>query len=203
MPALLWAAPALGQPPATKDPRVTGPLYLAGMSCGDEKLKHEGEMLAKVASCIRLYEYDSLSEVDPTVTYGIAWVQTTVDPVNGWCATKVRSEVLLPNNVSRYSHAPTRKMTPNGRESVTVNLRSDAQKFGLSQGIVRQTIDVYPDSIESSFVRDGRVFRTQWRGEESRELAFVSAVEIGWQMLEAPQIRGGLGRMGFIKSPGC
>lgn len=201
--ALLVAAPALSQPPAAKDPRVTGPLYLVGMSCGDNKLKHEGDTLAAVESCIRLYEYDTLSETDVVNTYGVAWVQTSVNPVGGWCATQVETEVVLPGTVTTHATAPKKGVSPRKRDTVSVKITSSAGGAGIQDASIRQNLDVYPKSLQPEVAKNGRIVRTNWRGRESSNLAFVAAAEISWQMLDSPQIRGGLGQMRFIKAPGC
>ena len=203
VPALLIAAPALGQPSATDEPRVSGPLYLVGMSCGDDKLMHEGKPLARVDSCVRLYEFDSLMETDVTRTYGVAWVQTTIDPLNGWCATKARAEVILPNTVTRHRRAPVGEISSNKKDRVKVKLTTTADGHALENASVSQSIDVYPKSLTPRLANGGRTVRTEWRGEESDELAFVSAVEISWSILDTPQIRGGLGEMSFLKAPKC
>ena len=201
--ALLWAAPAQGQPPATNEPRVSGPLYLAGLSCGDNKLKHEGKVLAKVASCVRLYEYDTLMETDVNRSFGVAWVQTTVDPMNGWCATKVRTEVILPGSVNRLGRAPNRLISRSKPGKARIKISTTADDTGLEEGSVSQDVNLYPRSLKPSLAKSGRIVRTEWNGQESRELAFVSAAEISWDVLATPEIRGGLGKMLFLKGRGC
>ena len=203
VPALLIAAPALGQPPATDEPNVNGPLHLAGMSCGHNKLKHEGKALAKVHSCVRLYEFDSVMETDVTRTFGVAWVQTNIDPLNGWCATKARAEVILPDTVSQHARVPIRQIDSNKRDRVKVKLTARADGFAIQNATIAQSIDVYPDSLDAKIADGGRIVRTEWKGEESDELAFVSAAEISWQVLDTPHIRGGLGEMSFVKTPKC
>lgn len=201
--ALLIAAPAHGQPPASDDPRVTGPLYLVGKSCGGDRLTHEGEPLAKVHSCIRLYEFDMVWETDATRTFGVAWVQSTVKPLNGWCATKVSTEVALPDTVSRHGRAPARDISTKTADRVRVKLVADADHQAIQQGTIDQTFDMYPSSLKPTLANNGQTVRTTWKGQESDELAFVTGAEISWQVLQTPEIRGGLGQMSFQKDSDC
>lgn len=201
--ALLIAAPAHGQPPASHDPRVTGPLYLVGRSCGADRLAHEGEPLAKVQSCIWLYEFDMLWETDATRTFGVAWVQATVKPLNGWCATKVSTEVALPDTVNRHGRAPTRDISTKTTDRVRVKLVADADNHALQPGTIDQAFDLYRGSMKPALANHGQTVRTTWTGQESDELAFVTGAEISWQVLGTPEIRGGLGQMSFVKASNC
>jgi hypothetical protein len=203
VPALLFAAPAHGQPGAGDDPRVTGPLYLVGSSCGDDRLTHEGETLAKVQSCIRLYEFDTIWETDATRTFGVAWLQSTVKPMNGWCATKVSNDVVLPETVSRHGRAPAKETSTKKPDRVRVKLIADADHNAIEVGTIAQSFDMYPVSLEPSLANRGQTIRTTWKGQESDELAFVTGTEVSWQVLQTPEIRGGLGKMSFVKSSDC
>lgn len=69
---------------ANDQPATSGPLDRAGSQCSDQKLKHRGKVIAKVESCIWVYQFDQTMETDLLATYGVVWVQNTVDPVNGW-----------------------------------------------------------------------------------------------------------------------
>ena len=182
---------------------MSGPLTLTNSACGDDRLTHEGKPLARVESCIFLYEFDALMETDVTQTFGVAWVQTNVDPLNDWCVTSVDSELLLPDSVERYGRTPTKEISVSKRKRVNVGLTATAGGNSLATGYVGQSFDLYPKWLTSKVADKDRIVRTSWKGSESSTLAFALGAEISWSLLSAPEIRGGLGKMNFIKSKNC
>lgn len=188
---------------ASSRPRVNGPLSPAASACGEDRAKHEGKTIAKVESCLRLYEFDALMETDPLRTYGVGWVQTTVNPVNGWCATKVDSTMMLPDSVTQHSSAPARKIEVDGPSRATVKITTDAAGHALQNGSVAQSFTLFPKLLKPDTSNGGRTLTTTWKGRESSTLAFALGAEISWQILETPNVRGGLGNMSFVKSRGC
>lgn len=188
---------------ASRDPRVSGPLSLAGSKCGPDEAKHEGKTIAKVKSCLWLYEFDSTRETDLLRNYGVGWVQTTVNPVNGWCATKVDSNLNLPVDMRRHSTAPTRRVQVARASRTTVKLKVDADGHAIEKASVAQSFKIFPKSWKPTLSDDGRKIGTVWRGRESSTLAFALGAEVSWESLATPRISGGLGKMSFVKSRGC
>ena len=188
---------------AAKNPRVSGPLQPSSSSCAKNKATHEGQTIARLQSCIWLYEFDAAMETDFARTYGVGWVQTTVDAVNGWCATKVGSELTLPGTVSLHDSAPKKKMTTNKKTRARVRLNVDAEGYALSEASISQSFDLYRRVLSTAVPDTKRAVRTTWRGRESSKLAFALGAEISWSVLDTPHIKGGLGRMSFVKSRRC
>ena len=202
--AALTALPAQArQMGAAKSPRVSGPLTLAGSSCADDKALHEGKVIAVLESCIRLYEFDVAMETDLVRNYGVGWVQTTVDPINGWCATRVVSELALPGTVALHNSAPKRKLTTRKKTRARVRLNVDAEGYALEKASVSQRFDLFPRALTATVPDTKRAVRTTWRGRESSKLAFALGAEISWEVIDSPNIKGGLGRMSFVKSRRC
>jgi hypothetical protein len=202
---VIAGAPAhAGQTKASKNPKVTGPLALTDSACGDKRIMHEGKPLAQVESCVFLYEFDTLMETDVTQTYGVAWVQTTVDPLNGWCVTSADSELLLPSSVERHGRTPTKAMSTSKRKRVNVGLDVTAGANALEYAYIGQGFDLYPKSLSASLANGGRTVRTSWKGSESSTLFSALGAEISWPVLSSPgRIRGGLGNMNFLKKNKC
>ena len=193
-----------GQMGAARNPRVSGPLELSGSSCAKDKAVHEGETIALLESCIWLYEYDMAMETDLLRNYGAGWVQTTVDPINGWCATKVGSELTVPAAVSVHDYAPKRKLTTKKKTRERDKLKVDAEgNAGLEEGTVSQRFDLFPRTLATSVPDTNRAVRTVWRGRESSKLAFALGAEISWELADSPSMKGGLGKMSFVKSRRC
>ncbi len=198
------AAPAEArQIAASKDPRVSGPLSLVGSDCGTHNATYGGTTIAKMKSCVWLYEFDEKMETDLERTYGVAWVQNTVDATNGWCATKVESNIKLPSGVERHAHAPARKLSTKKRRRTTVKLNVTADGNAIENGSVSQTFDLFPKTWTPSLANGGQTIKAAWAGRESSKLAFAMGAEISWAFLSSPSIRGGLGNMRFVKARGC
>lgn len=203
--ALAWSGPAhAGQLKAAKAPRVSGPLSLAGSACSKDTATHEGQVIARLDSCVWIYEFDNTMETDPLRTYGVGWVQTSVDPVNGWCATKVESELTLPDEVEALKRTPKSKVAVKKKSRTSVKLKVDAGGYAsLEEGRVSQRFNLFPAGMRPSGSLDGGIVRTTWTGRESARLAFALGAEISWELLGTPSIRGGLGHMSFVKSSRC
>ena len=202
--AALLAVPAhAGQMGASKNPRASGPIELSGRSCANDKAVHEGETIALLNSCIWLYEFNKAMETDLARSYGAGWVQTTVDPVNGWCATKVASELSVPGTVTLHNSAPQRRVTTKKKTRTRVKLNLDAEGNAVDEANISQRFNLYPRKMWTAIPDSNRAVQTTWRGRESSKLAFALGAEISWGMLETPNIKGGLGRMSFVKSRDC
>ena len=202
--AVLLAVPAhAGQIGASKTPRTSGPIELSATSCAKDKAIHEGQTIARLDSCIWLYEYNKAMETDPLRSYGAGWVQTTVDPVNGWCATKVGSELSVPGTVTMHNVAPKHRLVTKGKRRARVRVKLDAEGYAVEDASIGQGFDLYPQRVSTAVPDSNRAVHTMWRGRESSKLAFAVGAEISWEALATPNIKGGLGRMRFVKSRRC
>jgi hypothetical protein len=188
---------------AGNPPTVSGPLSSAGYQCTDQKLKHEGKVIAKLESCIWVYRFDEAMETDLFKTYGAVWMQSTVDPVNGWCATKVPTEISIPQDAQRESFAPTGSTAIGDAKKVTTKLVVDASGAAMENGRVSNAYKLYRRSLKTTSLDGGRTTRFTWTGQESRKLAFVGGVQASWSTIDAPQFRAGFDEMSFIKTEGC
>lgn len=201
-------APArAGQIAASKDPKVSGPLSVKDWDCLRDKARYKGTTIARMQLCVWFYEFDKTMEVDLARNYGVAWVQNTVDAVNGWCAAKVESNIKLPSNVKRHAYVPKRKVVAKKRRRATVRLEVTANGSAVEDGKVVQSFGLFPKTWTPSLANEGRTIRATWAGRESSKLAFALGAEISWaqgdEIYSSPSISGGLGSMRFVKSRRC
>ena len=201
--ALLAQGASADQTSARDEPTVYGPLELVASGCGGGPVRHDGRVIARVASCVRLYQFDDVMETDPLTTYGVAWVQATVDAMRGWCTTRANTEILLPEGVPEHGRAPARRIAVRKTKPLRIRLPADADNYALVPAWVRQRVTAYKGVITPSSARDGRLLRLTWKGRQSKKLAFASGVEISWDYFSGPEVRGGLGRLSFVKSRSC
>ena len=200
---VLGSVAAAEQMSARDKPVVKGPLELAGSGCGGGPVRHEAKVIARVQSCVRIYQFDDVMETDPARTYGVAWIQSTVDPERGWCVTKANTDLELPDGVARHGRAPARRIDVTRTRRLKVKLTADADGHALEEASVAQTMTAYRGSLNPSSADDGNVLRLTWTGRQPRKLAFVMGAEISWEFLSAPELRGGLGKLRFLKSKRC
>ena len=172
------------------------------MECpGKQKARHEGKVIAVLETCLRLYELQRTAPHANPRNFGIGWLQTTVNPVKGWCATKVESTLTPQGSTLEDSISPRRKIQTNRRSRVTVKVTTDADGLAAEEGSVAQSFTLFPKSLTPT--RRNGTLKTTWRGRESSTLAFALGAEISWDPAASPGLRGGLGHMSFVKSRGC
>ncbi len=190
------ATPAHARQMRVRDePKIVGEtdtLDLVSRRCGRQEKKYGGAVIAVARSCLYFYEFDSSDESDASSDYGIVWLQTSLNPADGWCALKVNSNVRLHEEVTPYEDAtaPAEALTTESKQEVAVMLMTTARDNSESEAGVEQSFILYPKSatpilkeIEKT-PQDDRLFRLQWQGSSGRTLAFASGIEISWNALE-------------------
>lgn len=156
-------------------PRAEGPLAFEGRSCGVQRVRASGTTVAVGRSCLFLYTFSASAELDPLRDYGVAWVQTELDPMNGWCATAVGTGIFLPDRLRGHARAPAGHDARSPRPVTTV-LRVDAEGSALSDASVRQGFVLHPRRLRSSLSRGRRTLVVAWEGRTDRPLAFAAGL---------------------------
>ncbi|MDQ4096140.1 MAG: hypothetical protein M3174_08060 [Actinomycetota bacterium] len=191
-----------GQTSAAKSPRLQGPIRELNSHCpAKERARHEGKVIAVLEMCLWIYELDRAAPYVSPRNFGVGWLQTTVNPVNGWCATKVESTLTPQGSEIEESTWPRRQIRANKRTRMTARVTTDADGSSLENASVAQSFTLFPRTLTPT-VRNGTL-KTTWKGKESSTLAFVVGAEISWDAAATPGLRGGLGGMSFIKKRGC
>jgi hypothetical protein len=183
---------------ASDEPRVSGPLNLEEEKCDRKVQNYEGDKVAVARRCLRFYSYDPASESALDRDYGALWLQATVNPVAGWCTTRTRSKIVLPEDLGLHTRAPKKRKTIRERGSYTTTLDVTVEDNGKA-GSVAQDWIAYPRSIQPSL--DERVFTLGWRGKTGAKLAFAHGIEISWTTASPPE--GISYRLGLTLSRNC
>lgn len=185
---------AVGDPPA-----VSGPMSLGRAKCSTETVidvASEKEA-ARVRLCSWLIRFSPFAENDGDRNYGFTWAQSTVRPLNGFCALRVSTRIRLPHREGRvHKRTPRRSLTITAPITKTVRLRTTAAGHSSRVGSASQSFTLYPRNLETSYFRNdwGRVYDTTWRGKTPRKVAFATGLAISW--------RAGLGAPTFVPSVG-
>ena len=181
-------APAATQMDAGDDPEVSGSLELQSDDCRRQEEKDDaGEVIARGKTCLRVYGYDPASETDSDRNYGVVWLQSNVNSMNGWCTARVFSDVDLPNVVRVESKAP-KSMTLGRRKIFETVLTTNAAGNGAEEASVRQSQILYPEAVRVRVLEDSNLFRLRWVGLRNVKLGFASGVEVSWPVDEDPRI---------------
>jgi hypothetical protein len=193
---------------AADDPLVSGPLTGGEPSC-TETTKYNGkepdqEVVAVVELCARLYLWDIGSVVDETRDHGILWLQSDVDPRNGWCAGRVTTRALIGPTGDVAQIAPTKAIKTSERKKVTVELISDAEGAAAEEASVIQSFWLRKNTLRPRIaeIEGGTRVKLTWRGSSGAKLAFALGIEVSWDATEeSPSMEPRLGYE-FSKS-GC
>jgi hypothetical protein len=188
---LALPATALGasnQMGAGDDPTLKGPLSTRDslQGCKKEKEKYQGELVANFHICNGYYVFDPEAETDGTYDYGAYWVQGTVNTVNGWCTTKIDTD-LDPAGEGVLSRAPKpgTKLSPNRSKRYTTKLTVDAQGAAETKGVIKNTFRVLPGKMRT-IAAGGGILRIRWTGKTGKKLAFAMGLELRWPTGESP-----------------
>lgn len=189
---------------------MSGPLLLKGHECRRKTERitlpsGRRQVVAKAESCISFYRYDPEREDDQGNDYGIVWLQTMVDSRNGWCATRVDSDTIVPIEGEPLQRAPSSDIKITKAHRVRIKLRTDAgghgdQTASLSKGVLLRPRRVAPSVTEQ---QSNRVFRIRWTGRSARRMNFASGVEIRWDIQDPPATMTSDLSYTFEKREGC
>lgn len=185
---LVSPAAAAVQMDATDAPEVSGELELVTESCQNENEKHEGAVVARGKTCLRIYSYDPGAENDADRNYGVAWLQSNVNSRLGWCAAKVLSDIDLPGSFQVEARAP-RSMDVRRRKTYETVLAADAGGNAAEtaeDSAIRQAQILYPREVRTSILSDPNVFRLRWVGLRNEKLGFATGAEVSWSSGSSP-----------------
>jgi hypothetical protein len=165
---------------AKQAPQVSGPLEQINSRCKEQKERFRDEVVATGRSCIRIYSFAPASEDDAGRDYGVAWLQSTLDPERGWCGLDVHSDITLPNDVAVTAKTPRRRSEFNEKTFRRTRLKPDADGNASEAAAISQGAFFYPRLLTRKMRSNGGIYRLAWDGSSNRKLAFVSGVELSW-----------------------
>ena len=187
-------SPALGAPDASESPRVTGPLVPGYKDCSIQRTQSDtGEVGVVTKKCVRLYEYDQAKEDNPNRDYGVAWVQTSLTPRNGWCLVHVESAVLNNDN-NILKKEPGSGFKVSRTKPITSKLVATAGGDGTKDAVVKNTFPMRPGRVRRTTDFNGRYFKVFWDGATTKPIAFALGIEVWWnpETQTAPNADAGL-----------
>ncbi len=181
---MLDAGVASAQLDARDRPNVSGPLIHTGGSCDAGRQRDANGRVAVVSrACSDVYGFKAGKETDPNRDYDVIWLQTSVEPRNGYCATDVTSTLKVPKGTRIERKAPRYKRTD---ERIRYQTRLVARAGGsaVRNGVVRQGFGLLPRVMDPTV--EGRTFTLEWRGKTAKKLGFAMGVEVSYPENDPP-----------------
>ena len=181
------AASEVDQGPSTK-PQTKGPVALDSGQCSNQVVRSESDnsVLGIADTCIYLYNFDTLSEVDVLREYGAVWLQARFVPAEGWCATDVGTKLELTGG---QIEGTTKAPRTTGAKTNT-KLKLTAGGTALEDGVISQRWTPAPGDIATK--AEGNGVSSVWSGETSKPVNLVSGLGYSYEMLGS-----GVEKIGF------
>jgi hypothetical protein len=175
---------------ASENPNVSGPLDLAEKECEFDRRETEtGDLVANVKSCVYFYFFDDSEEEDDASDYGVAWFQSNVNPVKGWCTLRFRSQVPVPSGSTLTALQPRGVKKINAPAKFTTNLKVDAEGAATENGRVKKNAKLYPEKVRSRVLQQGSKVRFSWTGSSPKRLGFAFGFELAWDAGTSPNLQ--------------
>ena len=174
---------------AKNDPKTSDNVTLAGRKCATERDKKDGEVVAVIHSCQRFYLLDATAEDDGARDYGAFWLQSTIDPAPGWCASSVASDMVFSSTAAKVvSTSPAEAVATAEASRLKTVLDLDANDHATQAGRISQASRQYPDGLTPDVTKaDGKTrFRLTWNGSNGHVLALVSGLQVSWKTDDGP-----------------
>jgi hypothetical protein len=180
---MLDAGVANAQLDARDRPNVSGPLVHTAGSCDTGRPRAGGQVAVVLRACSDVYTFKAGKETDPNRNYDVIWLQTTVEPRNGYCATDATSTLTVPKG-SRIERKAPRKKRTDERIRYQTRLVAKAGGTAVNNGVVKQGFALYPRIMDPTL--EGRTLTLEWRGRTSKTVAFALGVEVSYPENDPP-----------------
>ena len=182
-------APKPKQLDAKTRPSTIGPIELIDSQCSSATHASGGSTVATSKTCLYLYGMEQLSELDVLNDYSVAWLQTNIQGMGGWCATSVKNRISIEGEISVVDQTPADGTgAPTGRK-ITPSVTITAGGLAPEPGTVYQSFRLYPDKMKSDVQAvdtDTTTATLSWTGKQSKKLGFASGLAYSWNLLDGP-----------------
>jgi hypothetical protein len=185
---LISPAASAAQMDAREKPSVKGPLTTSDelKNCKSKRQRSDGELVARFKVCTSYYIFDPAQETNANRDYGAYWIQVNINSTNGWCSRVVKTNLSLPNGVHQKAPKPGTSVKRGRVRSYTTKLRVDAQGAAVDDGVIKNSVRLWPGRLRAVTRNDGNTYRLRWAGNSAAKLAFAAGLELSWVAGESP-----------------
>ena len=174
-------------------PTKVGPLTFdgdtyVGPNCKDGKFRRNGttgEVTSNWTFCTYFYRYSPAEDNNSNRNFGAMWISTRVKPTNGWCASRVISQlgVQTSGTGNVINRAPQGDgMEANNSRSVQTRLVVDAGGSGSTNAVLKKDWTLRPGELKIRKFNQGGFtnLRLNYHGPTRASTAFAAAFEMSW-----------------------
>ena len=174
-------------------PTKVGPLTFdgdtyAGPNCKDGKFRRNGtsgQVTSNWTFCTYFYRYSTAQDNNSNRNFGAMWLSTRVDPTNGWCASRVISQlgVQTSGTGNVLNRAPQgRSREANSSRKVQTRLVVDAGGAGSTNGVLKKDWTLHRGELAIRKFKQGGFtnLRLNYEGPTKKTTAFAAAFEMSW-----------------------
>ena len=174
--------------PVTSGPLVDDSDSYDGNRCTRNRVPGlNGEVAAVAKFCWTFYRLEPGAETDSARDYGVWWIQSIVKPKNGWCASKIVTQLSM--DTEAELHAISGKDFRTGRATrITPKLSVDAEGTATSPASVKQSLKLFPKKMVTKIPADSKTLKMVWTGASRRPIAAAGGVEGSWATGSGPSV---------------
>jgi hypothetical protein len=199
--ATALVALALGALPASAaqlDPRTapvtTGPITdesdsYEGDRCSRQVIPSTNatEPAAVAKFCWTFYSFDPNAETDVARNYGAWWIQSIVKPKNGWCVSRVVTQLSM--GAESTLHAISgRDFTTEKARRISPKIKIDAEGYADEPASIQQSLKLLPRKMTTRLARESNNLKIVWTGATRRAVASAGGVEGSWAASSGPPV---------------
>ena len=174
--------------PVTSGPLIEDSGAYEGNRCSRQEIAGtNGEVAAVAKFCWTFYRFDPAAETDAGRDYGAWWIQSVVKPKNGWCASKVVTQMTMATGSTMHGLSGRDFQTSSSR-SITQKLRMDVEGNTTTPALIKQSLKLIPSKLVSKFVTRSNTFKMVWSGATRRAVAAAGGVEGSWAGDQGPPV---------------
>lgn len=173
--------------PVTRGPIVHDGSTYSGRDCGSDSASFGGEVVARYKTCSFFFRFNPANETNPDRDYGVLWLQSHVNPTNGWCASKVTTKLELSlGSGRRVDKATERTSRPSSPKTIRQRLKVTANGMTTTPGVVRKSFKVFRHVWSSDYLRAKDTLKLFWDGATRRTVGSAGGVAISWPAAGGP-----------------
>jgi len=174
-------------------PTTVGPLSFdgdtyAGRDCKDGRFRRSGtgsQVTSKWTFCTFFFRYSTAQDNNSNRDFGAMWLATRVNPTNGWCISRVISQLGVQTSGSGnvINRAPQgNSLTANRSRNVRTRLLVDAAGEGSTKSVLRKSWTLHRGDVDiRRFTQGGFTnLRLNYSGRTKKTAAFASAFQMSW-----------------------
>lgn len=181
---------------ANNEPTTSGDVSVGLKKCVREVAEAPSGQNAVVSkACSFIVDVDPEKDLSDNRDYQVFWFQVNVAPKNGFCLTKIKNRIRVPDGYRIESSAPG-FVQSNQRRKYTTRLpvKAGGGPNDDRVGSVKNIFGLFPGVIDPTL--EDNKFVVTWEGETEKAAALALGIEVSYPQGDPPARRA----HGFVDS---